>query len=301
MNLVIASTILERTPFFTILRTISFLLGTVSVDRPEQLDTVKSVRHLCRVLMVTDDRCHETDFLEAWGSFDDSDRVPINFELVFFPCLAPTTCCSSLHFWTTYCQNFLVQLFLFHPLQHGHDYSTAISPGKNHFALAQLLQDAQDFHLFYKRKFTMQTDAWESRFGSQSRPLLWHFDQLLYCSFSMKTLTATNGTVLLRLGRYMSCSNSKVSVMLGEVRLFYSVSPSHSFVALWSSSEIWTLYASDFTLVGPVCLLQETNKNMMDLFPKHALALSFTKSSRSSRTTTSSHLRLHRSEKISGI
>ena len=105
----------------------------------------------------------------------------------------------------------------------------------------------------------MQTDAWKSRSGSQSRPLLVRYDQLLYCSFSLKTLAATNGTVRLSLGRYMSCSNSKVSVMLGEVRLFYAVSPSQSFVALWGSSVTWTPSASDFTMVGPVCLLQKTN------------------------------------------
>ena len=66
--------------------------------------------------MVTDDRCHETDFLEAWSSFDASDQVPVNFELVCFLCLAPSSCCSPLHSWTTYGQDFfLARLVILSP------------------------------------------------------------------------------------------------------------------------------------------------------------------------------------------
>ena len=46
---------------------------------------MKSIEHLCRALLVADDRCHETDLLEAWRHFDNANQGPISFELVFFP------------------------------------------------------------------------------------------------------------------------------------------------------------------------------------------------------------------------
>ena len=149
--------------------------------------------------MVTDDWCHETDFLEAWSSFDASDQVPVNFELVFFLPLAPTTCCSPLHFWTTYGQDFfLARLFCLRPLQHSQDCGIAISLDKNLSALEQLLWDVPDFPLIYRPRSMMQTDAWKSQSGWQIIPLFVQCDQLLSCSVSLKTSVATTRPVQLR-------------------------------------------------------------------------------------------------------
>ena len=52
-------------------------------DHPQHPVLVKSIQHSCRVLLVADNKCHETDFLEAWRQIDYSDHLPINFELVF--------------------------------------------------------------------------------------------------------------------------------------------------------------------------------------------------------------------------
>ena len=154
------------------------------VDHPEQPDTVKSIKPLCRVLMVTDDR---------WSSFDDSDRVPINFELVFFLCLAPVTCCSSLLFWTTYGQDFFWDGY-------------SVSASQNMVKTAALRSPP---HL--QAKVHDANRCMESQSGSQSSPSHVQQDQLP-CSFFRP--------VQFRPGRYVNCSNFKVSVVLREVRLF---------------------------------------------------------------------------------
>ena len=136
---------------------------------------MKSIQHLCRVLQVADNQCHETDFLEAWRHLDNS-HMPVNFELVFSLCLVPMTCCSSLHFWTMFGHVFLERCYCIRRPQRGHDCGIAISLDKNFFALEQLLQDVTDSHLFYRQKSMMQTDAWTVRtMCSASNRFVIHF------------------------------------------------------------------------------------------------------------------------------
>ena len=150
---------------------------------------MKSIQHLCRVLLVADNKCHETDFLEAWHQ--NSDHLPINFELVFSLCPLPTTCCSSLHFWTMFGQDFLGRFFCLRRPQRGNDCGKAISLDKNLFALEQLLQDVPYSHLFHRQKSMMLTDAWKSQYGLPNSPNFVQREQPLCYSFTRKISEVT--------------------------------------------------------------------------------------------------------------
>ena len=147
----------------------------------------------------------------------------------FSPCLVPTTCCSSLHFWTIFGQDFLARFFCLRRPQHGHDCGIAISLDKNLSALEQLCKTSRTL----RQESMMQTDAWKSQCGLPSNHSFVQYDQWPCYSFFLKISAATIKTVQLLIGRFKSCGNFRVSMMLGEERLFYAAFLSQSFVALW--------------------------------------------------------------------
>ena len=232
----------------------------MSVDHPEQPDSVKSIQHHCRVLMVTDDRCHETDFLEAWSSFDASDRVPVNFELVFFLCLAPSSCCSPLHFWTTDGQDFFWR---------GYSVSARFNMVKTAALRSPWTRTSphssnscgtsRTFPLIYRPRSMMQTGAWKSQSGWQSIPLFVQFDQLLCCSFSLKTSVATTRLVRLPHVRELQ-QQQRVSDARRGAAFFDAVSPSQRIVALWGSSATWTPSAADLRWLAPSVFFERPTK-----------------------------------------
>ena len=136
--------------------------------------------------LVAADSCHETDFLEAWRNIDDSACVSTSFELVFFP-LSHT---NDLLLFLKLLDHMYGQVFwggTADTASHNMVTTSALRYSRTGIFAHSRFSCGPGWTLqLYRKRSTMQTDAWKSQYGSPNNHCHAQQDLLLFFSFSPK-------------------------------------------------------------------------------------------------------------------